>query len=90
MVKYEIRSKINSKLVLMKVTTDDFELSKKKQLFYLSKSIHPVPEMQNHLIKFGILDFEFIPITEYPIIEKAILTPQKELRSSKSGKALAK
>lgn len=83
-IKYEVRSKINPKLIIMKVTCDDFELSKKKCLFYLAHSIHPVPEMQNHLIKFGILDFDFVPI------EQAILTPQKELRSSKSGKAMAK
>lgn len=86
MVKYEIRSKLNSKLVLMRVTCDDFELSKKKQLFYLSHSIHPVPEMQNHLIKFGILDFDFT-ITE---VEKAILEPVQELRSSKRGRPVIK
>jgi hypothetical protein len=72
----------------MHVSCDDYEQSKKKQLFYLSRSIHPVPQMQNHLIKFGILDFEFI-VTDHGI-EKAIIEPQKELRSSKSGKALVK
>ena len=78
MMKYEIRSKIKPSLILMRVSTDDFETSKRKQLFYLSRSIHPVPEMQNHLIKFGILDFDFI-ITE----------PNEELRSSKRKKSVA-
>lgn len=78
MMKYEIRSKIKPSLILMRVSTDDFEPSKRKQLFYLSRSIHPVPEMQNHLIKFGILDFDFI-ITE----------PNEELRSSKRKKSVA-
>jgi hypothetical protein len=72
----------------MNVTCDDFEMSKKKQLFYLSKSIHPVPEMQNHLIKFGIMDFDFV-IKEQRI-EKAIIEPKQELRSSKRGRAMAK
>lgn len=48
--------------------------------------MHPVPDMQNHLIKFGIRDFEFIPE-----IEKAIIVPEKETRkkfkSSKSENA---
>jgi hypothetical protein len=78
MMKYEIRSKIKPSLILMRVSADDFETSKRKQLFYLSRSIHPVPEMQNHLIKFGILDFDFI-ITE----------PNEELRSSKRKKSVA-
>lgn len=71
----------------MRVTCDDFDLSRKKQLFYLSHSIHPVPEMQNHLIKFGIMDFDFI-VTDP--IEKAILEPIQELRSSKRGRPVSK
>jgi hypothetical protein len=71
----------------MYVTADNFEESKKKNLFYLSKSIHPVPEMQNHLIKYGILDFDFIITSP---IEKAIIEPIQELRSSKRPRVMSK
>lgn len=69
----------------MRISCDDFEASKKKALFYLSHSMHPVPEMQNHLVKYGILDFDFILIDP---VEKAIMEPRQELRSSKSGRPM--
>jgi hypothetical protein len=85
MIKYRISSKSLPSLTLMHVTCDNFEESKKRQLFMLAHRIHPIPEMYNHLIKCGILDFDFIPET---IIEKAIITPEKETRKKfKSSKA---
>lgn len=77
MLKYKITSK-GSGEVLMVITCDDFEASKKRQLFLLSHRMHPTPIMQNHLAKYGIMDFDFIPE-----IEKAIVEPQKEIRKRK-------
>ena len=57
MQRYRIISKMKPSLVLMNVNCDDFESSKKRQLFLLAHSMHPNPDMQNHLIKFGIRDF---------------------------------
>jgi hypothetical protein len=82
MIKYRISSKSLPSLTLMHVTCDNFEESKKRQLFMLAHRIHPIPEMYNHLIRCGILDFDFI------IIEQAIITPEKETRKKfKSSKA---
>jgi hypothetical protein len=78
MLKYKITSKIKPSVILMVVTCDDFEASKKRQLFMLSHSMHPTPIMYNHLIKYGIHDFDFIPI-----IENEMITPQKEVRKRK-------
>jgi len=80
MLRYKVISKLKPSLTLMTVNCDDFEASKKRQLFLLAHSMHPVPEMQNHLLKFGIMDFDFIPDK---IIEKAIITPKKETRKRK-------
>ena len=80
MQKYKITSKSNPSLVLMHITCDDFEASKKRQLFLLAHRMHPGPLMQNHLYKHGISDFDFIPET---IIEKAIIEPRKETRKKK-------
>jgi hypothetical protein len=66
------------------VADGTFEESKKRQLFLLAHSMHPNPDMQNHLLKYGIMDFDFVPLnfTEKPveIIEHAIITPEKETR----------
>jgi len=78
MQKYKIISKSNPSLVLMNITCDDFEQSKKRQLFLLAHRMHPEPLMQTHLYKHGIGDFDFVPE-----IEKAIIVPQKEVRKRK-------
>lgn len=78
MQKYKIISKSNPSLVLMNITCDDFEQSKKRQLFLLAHRMHPEPLMQTHLYKHGIGDFDFVPE-----IEKAIIVPKKEVRSKK-------
>ena len=79
MLKYRIISK-SSGATLMQITCDDFEASKKRQLFLLAHRMHPNPLMQTHLYVHGISDFDFIPET---IIEKAIIIPQKETRKKK-------
>ena len=84
MVKYRISSKSNPSIVLMHVTCDDFEASKKRQLFMLANRWHIEPAMYNHLLRHGIMDFDFIP----EVIEQAIITPEKETRKKfKSSKA---
>jgi hypothetical protein len=60
----------------MQVTCDDFEASKKRQLFLLSHRMHPNPMMNDHLYKHGIGDFDFIP----EIVEQAIIIHEKETR----------
>ena len=62
MLRYKITSKIKPSLTIMEVTCDDFEWSKKNQLTMLAGSMHVNPDMQNHLLKFGIMDFDFVPI----------------------------
>jgi hypothetical protein len=79
MLKYKIISK-SSGATLMQITTDNFEDSKKRQLFLLTHRMHPEPLMQTHMYKHGISDFDFVPDT---IIEKAIIEPQKETRKKK-------
>jgi hypothetical protein len=64
----------------MRITCDDFEASKKRQLFLLAHKMHPEPLMQTHMFKHGISDFDFILDT---VIEKAIIVPQKETRKRK-------
>jgi hypothetical protein len=78
MLKYKIISK-SSGATLMQVTCDDFDASKKRQLFLLAHRMHPNPGMQTHLYRHGISDFDFIP----DIIEKAIIVPEKETRKRK-------
>jgi len=80
MLKYRIISKSNPSLVLMQVTCDDFEASKKRQLFLLTHHMHPNPIMNTHLFKHGILDFDFVPDT---IVEKAVIIPKSEVRKKK-------
>lgn len=80
MLKYRIISKSNPGMVLMVVNCDDFEASKRRQLFLLSHKMHPEPVMSNHLYRHGISDFLFVPET---IIERAIIEPQKETRKKK-------
>jgi hypothetical protein len=80
MLHYKIISKSNPSIVLMHITCDDFEASKKRQLFLLAHKMHPEPAMQTHMYKHGISDFDFIP--DLPI-EKAIIIPQKETRKRK-------
>jgi SOS response regulatory protein OraA/RecX len=63
----------------MSVTCDDFEQSKKRQLFLLAHRMHTNPLMQTHLYKHGISDFDFVP----EIIEKAIIVLEKETRKRK-------
>ena len=77
---YRITSKSNPSLVLMRITCDNFEESKKRQLFMLAHKMHPEPLMQTHMFKHGITDFDFIPDE---VIEKAIIVPQKETRKRK-------
>lgn len=95
MLRYKITSKLKPSLTIMEMTVIDgtFEESKKRQLLLLSHSMHPNVEMQNHLIKFGIRDFNFVPInfTDKPIevIEKAIIVPEKEIRNNKRGRKKA-
>ena len=79
MLKYKIISK-SFGATLMQITTDNFEDSKKRQLFLLTHMMHPEPLMQTHMYKHGIGDFDFVPDT---IIEKAIIEPQKETRKKK-------
>ena len=79
MQKYRIISK-SSGATLMHINCDDFEASKKRQLFLLAHRMHPEPLMQTHMFRHGISDFDFIPDT---IIEKAIIVPQKETRKRK-------
>jgi hypothetical protein len=79
MLKYKIISK-SSGATLMQITCDNFEASKKRQLFLLAHRMHPEPLMQTHLYKYGISDFDFISDT---IIEKAIIETQKETRKRK-------
>ena len=67
----------------MHINCDDFEASKKRQLFLLSHRMHPEPLMQTHVFKHGISDFDFIPDI---VVEKAILEPQKEIRKKKVQK----
>ena len=90
MLRYKITSKIKPSLTIMEVTCDDFEWSKKNQLTMLAGSMHVNPDMQNHLLKFGIMDFDFVPInfTIKPAqtIEKAIVEPQLEKRNGKKGR----
>lgn len=76
---YSIISK-TSKQTLMRVTCDNFEVSKKRQLFLLAHRMHPDPMMATHCYKHGITDFDFIPDT---IIEQAVIIPQKEQRKRK-------
>ena len=80
MQKYKITSKMKPSKVLMRISCDDFEESKKRQLFLLSHSMHPNTDMQNHLLKFGIRDFDFIP---EDFIERAIIVPEKETRNKR-------
>ena len=75
MLKYKIISKSSGE-TLMHVTCDDFEASKKRQLFLLAHKMHTNPMMNTHLYRHGISDFDFIP----DIIEKAIIVPRKEIR----------
>jgi hypothetical protein len=85
-VRYKIISKRHPETVLFNVTvaSGTFEESKKRQLFLLAHSMHPDPVMQNHLMKFGIQDFQFVPDE---VIEKAIIKPEKEVRNKfKSSK----
>jgi hypothetical protein len=64
----------------MQITCDDFETSKKRQLFLLAHRMHPEPMMATHCFKHGIMDFDFIPEQQ---IENAIIEPQKEIRKRK-------
>ena len=80
MLKYRIISKSNPSIVLMHVACDDFEASKKRQLFLLAHHMHPNPVMNTHMYKHGILDFDFV---SDQVIEKAILEPKKEVRKKK-------
>ncbi len=80
MQKYRIISKSNPSIVLMHITCDDFEASKKRQIFLLTHRMHPEPLMQTHMYKHGIMDFNFVPDL---VIEKAILEPKKEVRKKK-------
>jgi len=76
---YIIKSKLTGEL-LFKGRSFDIDNDIKRHKFYLSKSIHPVPQLMTHLTKYGILDFDFIIENAH---ETAVLTPSKQKRMRK-------
>ncbi len=87
MIKYRIKSKSDPSLTIIVVNCDDFEASKRRQLFMLAHKIHPTPEMYNHLIRYGICDFDFVPEIEQAIIKPEVET-RKKFKSSKAGSSM--
>jgi len=79
---YRIRSKMQPTKLMFIGTSHNIEASIQWHKAHLYHKMHPVPELQNHMIKFGIDDFEFIvePIESKPVIEKAVMKVKKETR----------
>ena len=83
--RYTIQSKSNPDNVLFIGTSSDIGESIKWHIFHLAHRMHPVPELQNHLMKYGLSDFNFVadPVKPKEIIEKAIIQPIKETRNKR-------
>jgi len=78
--KYKIVSRSMPDKIMFIGTSADIPASIKWHMHHLIFKMHPVPELQNHVIKYGIEDFDF----RVEPIEVAVIEVKKETRRKKS------
>lgn len=92
-VSYRIQSKIlnqfgNSEFVKFG-TSENIEYTIKWHKFHLAHRTHPDPQLRDYVFRKGLDSLEFIvdvPIVKNePLIERAVIEPQKETRVKKKG-----